>query len=135
MLHKQSGQTLIETMIAALIIAGSAIALLQFQNYLTYSNSVTQQQADAIQLAVNKIENLRDFSTIAGYNALASGSSTTTGTSASYNLAWTVTNHVNPNYDTIDVTVSWTDRYNNAQSVDVTSDVAGIDPSYSGVIM
>lgn len=132
------GQGLIEVMMTLLIIAGSVIALLRFQNYLAYSNSVANQQSTATQLAVSKIETLRDFSALTGTNSyanIASGSSSFTGTSATYTITWTVTPFVNPTYKTIDVVVTWTDRYGNAQSTELTSMVAQVDPSYSATIM
>lgn len=135
MIKKQKGQGLAETAVTLLIIVGSVLALIQFQNMLSYSNDVAQQQNTALNLANNKIETLSDFSTIAGYNALTSGSSTTTLTSATYTIAWTVTPIASPSYSTIDVTVSWTDRHNVAQSVRLTNIVAGIDPQFSSSIM
>jgi Tfp pilus assembly protein PilV len=137
-LSQQSGVGLIETVVTLLIIAGSAIALLRFQNYLAYSSNVTQQQSDATQIAINKIEILRDFSTLSGsgsYQNIASGTSTVTGANTTYTLTWTVTTNTSPNYKVIDVVVSWTDRYGVARSLEETSQVAGIDPSYSIVIM
>lgn len=138
MLISQKGQGLIETVVTLLIIAGAAIALLRFQSYLAYSNEVTQQQNDAITLALNQIETLRDFSALSGgssYANITSSTSTANGLSTTYNLSWTITTNTNPNSKVIDVTVSWTDRFGNAQSMELTSQVAGIDPSFSGTIM
>jgi Tfp pilus assembly protein PilV len=137
-LKKQRGIGLIETVVTLLIIAGSTIALLRFQNYLAFNNMATQQQSDAIQLAINKIEALRDFSVITGansYQALASGTSTATGVNTTYTLTWTITPTTTPSYTIIDVTVTWSDRYGQSHSIEETSQVAGIDPSFSIVVM
>jgi Tfp pilus assembly protein PilV len=137
-LKTQSGLGLIETIATFLIIAGSAIALLRFQNYLAYSNSVTQQQSDAVQLAVNKIETLRDFSTLIGvgsYQNIASGSTTSTGVNTTYTLTWTVTTTASPSYKMIDVAVTWIDTRGTSRTIDETSEVAGIDPSFSIIVM
>jgi Tfp pilus assembly protein PilV len=134
----QAGIGLIETLLTLLIIAGTAIALLRFQNYLAYSDNMTQQQADAIQLAINEIEILRDFTVLTGTNSyqnIASGSGSSVGVNTTYNLVWTITNNTSPNYKVINVTVSWTDRYGTSHSVAETSQVAGIDPSFSIAIM
>jgi Tfp pilus assembly protein PilV len=137
-LKKQQGIGLVETVVTLLIIAGSTIALLRFQNYLAYSNIATQQQSDAVQLAINKIETLRDFNSLSGansYQSLASGSSTSTGVNTTYTLTWTITANTAPNYTIINVVVTWTDRYGTSRSVNETSMVAGIDPAFSIVVM
>lgn len=133
-----SGQGLIEIMMTLLIIAGCVIALLRFQNYLAYSNGFANQQATATQLAISEIETLRDYSALTGtgsYANIASGSSSYTGPSATYTITWTVTSFNNPTYKTIDVTVTWNDRYGASQSIRLTTNVAQLDPSYSATIM
>lgn len=132
------GQGLIEVMMTVLIITGCVLALARFQNYLAYSNSLANQQYTATQLALSKIETLRDYSALSGtssYANIASGSSTTTGTTATYSLTWTVTSNVNPTYKKIDITVSWTDRYGTSQSIRLISQISSIDPGYSATIM
>ena len=141
MIDKQKGQTLIEVLVAFLFIAISVIALIRFQQYLSYSTSLTQQKAFASTLAMSQIESLQDFQVLnntngyTSYQSIASGSSTTTGVSATYTITWTVTGYVNPTYKNLDVTVGWTDRHGSAQSVRLISDVAGIDPQNSSAIM
>ncbi len=140
-INKNCGQTLIEVMITVAFIGISAIALIRLQNALAYDNSYAQQKSEAIILANKQMEILRDYqslNTLAGYTSyqsIATGTSTTAGVNASYSLTWTVTAHTNPTYKTLDVTVSWTDRYNNAQSVRFVSNVAGLDPTNSSNIM
>lgn len=135
------GQGLIETLIALLFIAVSVIALIRFQNYLAYSNNITQQQADATILASKQIETLRDFQVLnntngyTSYQSIASGTGSFTGINTTYTITWTVTPYTNPTYKMIDVVITWTDRYNNSQSVELITHVAGIDPSYSSAIM
>ena len=138
---QNEGQTLIEVMITVAFIAISAIALVRFQNDLAYDNSYAQQKSEAIILATKQMETLRDYQVLnntsgyTSYQSIASGSSTVTGVNASYSLSWTVTPYINPTYKTLDVTVSWTDRYNNTQSVELTSTVAGLDPTNSSDVM
>lgn len=133
-----NGQGLIEVLMTLLIIVGSVLALLKFQNYLAYSNSLSYQQATATQLAVSEIESLRDYSVLSGSNSyanIASGSASSTVGGATYTTTWTVTSFSNPTYKTLDVSVTWTDRYGTAQSRRLISMVAQIDPSYSATIM
>lgn len=143
MLHKkQRGQGLIETIIALLIISGGVIALIQFQHNIAYGNSLSQQQAEATILATSQIETLRNFGVInntagyTSYQSIASGSSTATGSNATYNLNWTVTTSATtPTYKTVDLTVSWTDVQGTAQSIEMTTIITGIDPNTQADIM
>lgn len=138
---KSLGQTLIEVMATVLFISVGVLALIRFQNYLAYDNSLAQQKADATLLAINQIETQRDFhvlSTTAGYNAysdIASTTTTATSSNTTFTITSTVTTFTSPNYKRIAVTVSWTDRANTAQSVQMVSYVAGVEPSNSAPIM
>lgn len=137
-ISQQTGLGLIEIMMTVLLIAGCVVALVRFQNYLSYSNSVANQRSTAYELAVKQIETLRDYSALSGSNSyanIASGSSTYNGSSATYTITWTITTNTNPNYKTIDVNVTWTDRQGTAQALRLISRVAQIDPSTSSSII
>lgn len=135
-----NGQTLIEVLVSLLFITAGAIALIRFQNYLAYDTSLTRQKAEATLLAVSRIESLRDFQVLnnttgyTSYQSIVSGSASSTG-SAVYTITWTVTSFTNPTYKNISVLVSWTDRYGTTQSVRQVTNVAGIEPQNSSVIM
>lgn len=143
MRSRQRGQSLIEVLIAVLFIAIGVIALIRFQHYLAYDNSLVHQKSDAALLAVKQTEMLRDFqvlNTTSGYTAYqdiasSTGAATVTIGNTSYSMTWSVTSQTNPTYKTIDVTVSWTDVHSNPQSIELTTQVAGIDPSNSASIM
>jgi type IV pilus assembly protein PilV len=137
----KNGQTLIEVLVTIVFVSMATIALIRFQNYLAYDNSVSQQTGDATVIAQSQIETLRDFQVLnntagyTSYQSIASGSSVVAGTTASYTVTWTVTSNTNPTYKVINVSVSWTDRRGKSQSVTLVSDVAGIQPSTSASIM
>lgn len=138
---RHNGQTLIEALVTLVIIAIGVIALIRFQNYLSYDNSLSQQKGEATTIAQSQIETLSEFqvlNTTAGYTAyqdINSGSSSVTGTSAAYTVTWTVTTTASPAYKTIDVTVSWTDRRGAAQSVRLIRHIAGVEPANSAAVM
>lgn len=134
----QKGQGLIEVLLTLLVLALTSIALIRFQGNLAYSNSVSQQVADATSLGVKQIETLRDFTVLTGspsYQTINSGSSTSAGSDTTYTLTWTVTTFTNPNYKRIDVNITWTDRYGVARSVRLISQVGGINPANSAAII
>jgi Tfp pilus assembly protein PilV len=138
---KISGEGLIEIMIALLIMAGCVIALLRFQLSVVYNDSISQQRSEANLLAIKRLEILRDFQVLstqspyAAYQDIVSGVSTVVGSGATYTVTWTVTNYSNPTYKNLNVNVTWTDRYNVSVSVLMISNVAGIDPKQSAVII
>ncbi|MFZ2315059.1 MAG: hypothetical protein WAW86_05320 [Gammaproteobacteria bacterium] len=139
----QRGQSLIEVLIVVLFIAMGVIALIRFQHYLAYNNTLIHQKSDAGLLALEKTEMLRDFqvlNTTSGYTAFqditsSAGATTTVRGNTSYTITWVVTPHINPTYKTIDVTISWTDTQSNTQSIKLVTQTAGINPSNSASIM
>lgn len=136
-----AGQTLIEALITILLVAGGILALIRFQNYLAYDNSLSQQRAEATIIGIRRLEILRDYQRLAttsgftAYQDIASGTATVTGVNATYNLNWTVTSFTNPTYKTVELTVSWTDRNNVSRSIQLSTRIAGIEPSFSAVII
>lgn len=135
------GQGLIEMVLVVLFIAVGVIAMVNFQNYLAYSTNTAQQRADATMLASSRLEVLRDFYVLntqgsyPAYQNIVTGNENVTVGNTAFAVAWTVTPVATPSYKTLDVVVSWTDRYNGAQSVRLVTIVAGIDPAYSAIIM
>jgi Tfp pilus assembly protein PilV len=140
-LTRQQGLGLIEILMTVLFIGIGVVALIKLQNYLSNSNDVAYERSDAVRIATRQIEILRDFQVInntsgyTSYQGIATGSTTVTGTNTTYTVSWTVTSYTNPTYKVINITVSWTDRYNVAQSVNMVASVASIDPSSSATIM
>jgi len=139
--NPQQGQGLIESLIIVLFIAVSVVTLLKFQHYLSYSTTYLQQQSDANILAVNQIEILRNFQVLnnlanyTSYQSIASSTGSSPVGNTTYTVTTTVTTTASPAYKTIGVTVAWTDRFGQAQSIQLNSDVAGIDPSIPGSFM
>lgn len=139
--HKYRGQTLVEALVTLLFIAVGVVALVRFQNYLAFDNSVSRQKADATAIAQSRMETLRDFQVLnntsgyTSYESIASGSAVVTGSTATYNVAWTVTTNTDPDYKDVTVTVSWTDRNGGSQSVVLNSRIAGIEPANSAAVM
>ena len=128
-------------LVTVLIIAFVIVALINFQGYLTYSDNFAQQQAEATIIAVNQLETLRNFQTLnntTGYNSYAnitSGNANINGVNTTYNASWEVISNTNPTYKTINMTVGWLDMNNTTQSITLATDIAGIEPANSAIIM
>jgi prepilin-type N-terminal cleavage/methylation domain-containing protein len=141
MRKKQKGTSLIEVLVTLVIIAMGVAALVRFQNYLSYHSDLTQQKGDALSLAVNQIESLRNFQYInttagfAAYQDIASGNSTATIGNTTFAVTWAVTTNTSPAYKTINVSVSWTDRYANTNSINLVSNIAEVNPSTAASVM
>ena len=135
------GQTLIEVMVTLVFIGLGVVALIKFQNSLAYDTAVSQQRGDATILARSTLETLRDFQVLnntngyTSYQSIASGGNSSAITNANYTINWTVTAYNNPTYKNINVIVSWTDRNNNPQQIELISNVAGLDPSSTTPVM
>lgn len=141
MKNTHSGQGLIEVLIILLFVGASITAILTFQSYLSYSNSLARQQADATLLATSQMETWRDFSVLnvtAGYTAyqsIVTGSVVSTVGNTSYTTTSTITTNASPNYKTAVIVVSWTDQYGNAQSITLVSDIGSLDPGIPASFM
>jgi Tfp pilus assembly protein PilV len=136
-LPKVNGQGLLETLIVILFVTASVVALLSFQHYLSINSNISQNQSIAVNLGVQQIETVRNFTvltTTTGYTAysdIANGSSTATVGNTAYTMTWVITNTATPAYKTINMTVSWTDRNGASRSINLVTFIAGIDPANS----
>lgn len=133
--QKQLGQGLVEVLIALLVILASMVAIIHFQSNLTYSDDVSRQQNYAIMMATDKMEDLRNFSTLTGtgsYDSIATGSQTVTEGSATFIMIWTVTASTSDKL--VSVYVFWIDRRAQTQFVRITSRIGEIDPINSALV-
>lgn len=135
------GTGLVESLIITLLIGLSIIVIIKAQHTLAFGTLSTQQRSDANQLALAQIETLHDYQVLnntagyTSYDGIASGSKSSTVGNTTYTINWTVNSFTNPTYKVLDVSVSWTDRYGVAQSITVSSEVAGLDPTGSNSMM
>ena len=137
----QFGISLIEILIALLILAAAFVTLLKFQGDLTRNLHGIKQQLQAITLGQSKMNELRKYIAVdtaegtPSYEQITSGSSTVVQSGSSFSTVWTVTELSSPNRKTVQVVVSWTDATNQSQSITLDSIIGEINPKISGVIM
>jgi type IV pilus modification protein PilV len=67
------GFSMIEVMISIVVLGFGLLALAALQTSVIRSSSETKAQTIALQLAKDKVEDLRSFMTLAGYQAITSG--------------------------------------------------------------
>ncbi|MDM4765105.1 hypothetical protein [Pelomonas sp. SE-A7] len=138
------GVTLIEAMVALLIMSFGMLALVGLQGNLRRSGDVAKQRGEATKLAQSHMESVRAIgallaasappSTVA-FSSLSTASSASIGAASSntsYALMRSVTRVDTPPMAIVDVALNWTDRASESQQVRLSTFVAGVDPALSG---
>jgi type IV pilus modification protein PilV len=90
------GFSMIEVLISVVVLGFGLLALAALQTTIIRSSSETKAQTVALQLAKDKIEDLRSYQTLVGYQALTSGNDTVNDSAGdlggvNFTRTWTVT--------------------------------------------
>jgi type IV pilus modification protein PilV len=140
-LKKTQGFSLVEVLVAALIVAVGIIGLARLQGITLSNSSESRARTDALNLAQEKIEELRTFSNQSAYDMMASGTNANTdpdmaGGNANFTRNWTVTDCTNSmNCKQVNVSVNWTDSSGVVQTVRLTSFITQVDPVQAGIVL
>ena len=151
-LRKQLGFTIIETLIALLVMGVGILSLAGMQSAILRNVDISQQRTEATRLAQEKMEALRSYTGISSttlaattttpstvsasalnWTALSSSSDTAT-TNATFTRTWTLGGATTDGMRAITVTVAWTDRAGEAQSVTLASVLSQTNPADSGYL-
>ncbi|HYQ40058.1 MAG TPA: prepilin-type N-terminal cleavage/methylation domain-containing protein [Pseudomonas sp.] len=158
---RMSGFSLIEALIAFLIIGVGLLGAAKMQALLTTDSAVSQQRGEAVVVAQDLIERFRSFSALAttsGSVAYAditgsAAAETVAGVNASYSRSWTVeeccidqTSLANAcpaancgssemRWKNLSVTVAWTDKGNTPNSVNLVTKIARLGPSHDSALL
>jgi Tfp pilus assembly protein PilV len=137
------GFSLLEALIALAVLAVGLLTLATLTLKVARSEDVARQRGEAVRLAQERIELMRSYtqlSTAAGavaWDDLANGSDTITATSTfsantQFARSWQVLGISSDPMRNAVVTVSWTDRGNETQSVSLATVISKTDPSDIG---
>jgi len=133
MRNKTTGFSLIEVLIAVVVLIVGVIAIGSLQIHVTKGTTFAEQQAAAINIAHQKLDELRNYNSLAGYQSISSSPSVVSVPSRNitFKLTWTVTNSADATlpYKTIDIRVTWTDQSNITHEVRLTSIIGEFDPT------
>ena len=140
--NKVQGFSLVETFIAAVIVAVAMLGLGKLQGITLLNSADSRMKTHALNLAQEKIEALRMFANQSTYTGLACGACTDSnlpGANANFERKWGIT----PCPSLVDtstckkfnVKVTWTDPKGIDQTVQLTSYIAEADPVKSGVVL
>jgi type IV pilus modification protein PilV len=129
------GVSLVEALIALLVVAVGVVGLLKFQSNSRLNSDVARQRTEALKLAQNDIEQLRSVSSAADIqNASRSvAPDTKNPANATFQVAREVTASAAAS-KTVQVTVGWTDRSGAAQQVVISSLISVQPPALTGAL-
>ena len=145
---KQAGFTLIETLVALVVMGFGLLSIAGMQLHLSRNADIAKQRTEATRLAQERIETLRSFTGIdtgtINWNGLASGSEiitpatylsdTANATNVSYTRTWTLTGTTTQSMRPAFVAVNWVDRAGEAQTVTLATVISKTKPSDSGYL-
>lgn len=132
--QRERGVTLIEALVALVVMAFGTLAAVGMQSMLRLNADVARQRAEAVRLAQDAIEDRRAFVKLDSGAAtryadiLSSAPSTIAGLNASYVRTETVVSSVDPRVKSLQVAVQWTDRAGQTQRIALATAIAGIEP-------
>lgn len=151
--RRQRGVTLIEAMVAMVIMAFGMVALVGLQSNMRRSADLAKQRGEAVRLAQQQIEQLRAYTVLAipanpapGVRAFDSiavagdiNDAIPSGSNATFSLVKTVTpwrepSQPGPTMQAVTMTVSWNDRTGEAQRVQLHSFISRADPGLGGAL-
>jgi type IV pilus modification protein PilV len=138
--RRQGGFTLVEALIALLVMAFGMLALSGMQLSLSRSSDIAKQRTEAMRLAQRKVDELRSFTSVAAgaghtivWNSFANTTETVV-TNASYTITTSLGGAVADAMRPLSVQVSWADRANEPQSIMISSVISKSDPIDIGYI-
>ena len=144
----QRGVTLIEALLAFLVLAGSVLSMAKLQLHLQAHADLARQRSEAMRIAQEDIESLRAFAFLQA-DAVASGATpyerieTVTSSvehlnGAALNTVFQLTQQIDGSsaarLKAVTVSVAWTARDGSAQQAVLNSVVAGVSPALAGAL-
>jgi type IV pilus modification protein PilV len=138
-LHRQRGFTLIEALIALVVMAFGMLALASMQASVSYSGDLSKQRTEATRLAQARIEAMRSFTGISSgttnWDGLDASYSATATTNATYTVTSSMAGADADPLRAAQVTVAWIDRQGTPQSIALSTVLSRTDPKDSGFVL
>ena len=129
---RERGVTLIESLLACVVLSIGLLALLRVQPELRAHAEAARQRSKAVRLAQQEIEGLRGFASLDGFTAIGAHAHTVEPDalgSPRYAVERRVDASTWPQMRAVDVSVAWTDRRGEAQQVSLSTVIAAQEPA------
>lgn len=146
-LRGQRGVTLIEALVALLVMSFGMLALVGLMSNLRRGADLAKQRSEAMRIARAQLSKLRTFSvlyrttatpaTVTAYSDIAAQAAqpvTPPDSNTTYGVQTFVTQLPEDKARQIRVTVRWTDRAGAAQFINLDTVVAAVDPLFSAAV-
>ena len=143
--RRQHGISLIEALIALLVLSLGMLTVSQLQGHLRLGSDIARQRTEAVRLGQEDIEALRAYSVLAASGTARSWAGITSAsrsvdasTGYATHTRYTVVREIVATNalaaKTAAVTVHWNDRDGEAQKIVLTTVIAANDPAHGGVL-
>ena len=143
--RRQHGISLIEALIALLVLSLGMLTVSQLQGHLRLGSDIARQRTEAVRLGQEDIEALRAYSSLAASGAARSwagitsasryvDASTGYATHTRYSVVREIVDSNALSAKTAAVTVHWNDRDGEAQKIVLITVIAANDPAHGGVL-
>ncbi|MBT9489885.1 MAG: prepilin-type N-terminal cleavage/methylation domain-containing protein [Rubrivivax sp.] len=139
--QRQRGVSLIEAMVALLVMGFGALALVGVQASLRLNGDIAKQRAEAVRIAQASIERWRGFSELSGdvatedyYSEIADDARDVDGVNATFSVVETVVTSTDPSFKTFTVDVTWTDRTDQTQRVQLSTAIVGVPSTLAATL-
>ncbi len=142
----QAGVSLIEALVALVILSFGMIAMVGMQATMRLNADISKQRGEAVRIAQAEVERLRGFTRLASTGGASSSAYADISTLAEpqvvadfatntqFKLTRTVVGDAGATLKSVLVNVEWADRKGLTQRVSLGTAVAGIEPALSGAL-
>ena len=143
--RKQFGATLLEALVAFLVLSLGMLSMARLQTQLRLHSDVARQRSEAVRLAQEELEQLRAFGSLAQGAGVASFADIAAGVrsvaslnqvalNTRYELTRRIDGSESPRIKSASVSVEWADRSGELQRVVLDSVIAGHNPALSSAL-
>lgn len=130
--HLERGSTLIEALVAMLLLSLSIVAATRLQSSLRLNGDTARERSEAVRHAQRDLERLRSFENLAVFDEGRAVHNDIEARTSTFRLQRDVVEHAG--FKTLRDTVRWNPRAGVAQEVQLVTGVARLSPVYSAAL-